>query len=288
MPELGQFDISRLNDFKWTDIADTKTGETHREKVITEAFNSCVEIYTVLGLGKKYNISPSQVELEAIDDKLKSYEKQYGDDFQNILKLNGYENVDQFKAILTLDAEMAAVYADIDANPDRYIGEDHSIYNVKDPQTISTKHILIAIDEENGVDDKAAKKEANEVLKKIKNGEDFDSLIEEYNDDSGQPKDGYSFGKGEMVEEFEKAAFALKIGEISGLVKTEYGYHIIKRVVSIDEAMVYAVKNSKVLVNKSLLNNIEIKSDLKKILEEEQKQTEKAVEEAKAEASSEE
>lgn len=80
---------------------------------------------------------------------------------------------------------------------------------------------------------KSQKKEAtaNDVLAKLKAGGDFDALMNEYSEDPGlaNAPDGYVFTTGEMVQEFEDAAFALGEGKISGLVKSPYGYHIIKR-----------------------------------------------------------
>ncbi len=72
---------------------------------------------------------------------------------------------------------------------------------------------------------------AKVIIEKIKNGEDFDALIKEYGKDPGAENypEGYIFAKGEMVEEFEKAAFSLEEGEVSSVVESPYGYHIIKR-----------------------------------------------------------
>ena len=72
---------------------------------------------------------------------------------------------------------------------------------------------------------------ATEVLEKLNKGESFAKLAEQYSIDGSRKRGGDLgfFGKGMMVKEFEKAAFALKKGETSGLVKTEFGYHIIKR-----------------------------------------------------------
>jgi foldase protein PrsA len=78
---------------------------------------------------------------------------------------------------------------------------------------------------------------AKEVLKSIRDGADFDELMNKYGEDPGAKEmpEGYTFGKGEMVKEFEESAFSMKAGEVSDLVKTVYGYHIIKVVEKIPE-----------------------------------------------------
>jgi len=72
---------------------------------------------------------------------------------------------------------------------------------------------------------------AKEVLDKLNKGESFSKLAAEYSIDGTRKRSGDLgyFGRGVMVKEFENAAFALKPGEISGIVKTQFGYHIIKR-----------------------------------------------------------
>ncbi len=102
---------------------------------------------------------------------------------------------------------------------------------------VCAKHILISTTDmttgESFSDSKknTARKIAETVIAKLKSGEDFDSLIEEYNEDPGMQNNpqGYIFTKGEMVQEFEQAVYGMKEGEISGIVETAYGYHIIKK-----------------------------------------------------------
>lgn len=72
---------------------------------------------------------------------------------------------------------------------------------------------------------------ALEVLDKLKKGESFSALAAQYSLDGTRKRGGDLgwFGRGAMVREFEDAAFKLQKGEVSGLVKTQFGYHIIKR-----------------------------------------------------------
>jgi parvulin-like peptidyl-prolyl isomerase len=78
--------------------------------------------------------------------------------------------------------------------------------------------------------DKKKREQAEEVLKRVRAGEDFAKLAKEFSTDGSKDKGGDLgwFGKGEMVAEFEKAAYALKPGEISDIVQSKFGYHIIQ------------------------------------------------------------
>lgn len=101
------------------------------------------------------------------------------------------------------------------------------------------QHILISTQEQTDEEgnttparsDEEAQKLVKEIIAKLDKGEDFDSLIDEYNEDPGMSKGNYYvFGTGEMVPEFEEASANLKVGEYTKEgVKTDYGYHIIKK-----------------------------------------------------------
>ncbi len=99
------------------------------------------------------------------------------------------------------------------------------------PEQIRASHILITVDAKaTDAEKKKAKDKADSLLKQLKNGADFAKLAQE---NSGCPSSkqggdlGY-FGKGQMVKPFEDAAIALKPGELSTVVETQFGYHIIK------------------------------------------------------------
>jgi parvulin-like peptidyl-prolyl isomerase len=106
------------------------------------------------------------------------------------------------------------------------------------PTTIAAQHILVAYKGAKGAAktitrSKAdAKKRAEEALAKAKKGDDFSALVKDYSDEPGAAARQGNLGKfarGAMVKPFEDAAFALKVGEISGVVETDFGFHVIKR-----------------------------------------------------------
>jgi peptidyl-prolyl cis-trans isomerase D len=96
------------------------------------------------------------------------------------------------------------------------------------PEQMQASHILLKTE---GKDDAAVKKQAEELLEKVKGGADFAALAKKVSEDPVSGAKGGDLGffsREAMVKEFSDAAFALKPGEISGLVKSQFGYHIIK------------------------------------------------------------
>ena len=100
----------------------------------------------------------------------------------------------------------------------------------KTPEQVRASHILLKTE---GKDDAAVKAKAEEILKQARSGADFADLAKKNSEDEASAKNGGDldyFGKGRMVPEFDAAVFAMEPGQISDLVKTQYGYHIIKLV----------------------------------------------------------
>ena len=96
------------------------------------------------------------------------------------------------------------------------------------PEQVRASHILLKTE---GKDDATVKKQAEDLLAQVKKGADFAELATKYSEDDASKTKGGDldfFGKGTMVPEFDKAAFSMKPGEISDLVKSQFGYHIIK------------------------------------------------------------
>jgi peptidyl-prolyl cis-trans isomerase D len=126
-----------------------------------------------------------------------------------------------------LSAFMAANKKDVDAEYER---EKHRYTGLE--KQVHARHILIKVEDNASPEAKAeAKKHAEQLLARAKKGEDFASLARQFSEDTGSAKKGGDLGwnpKGRMVKPFDDAQFALKPGEISDLVQSTFGYHIIK------------------------------------------------------------
>jgi peptidyl-prolyl cis-trans isomerase C len=120
--------------------------------------------------------------------------------------------------IVVTDEETKAYY---DGNPQSF----------KQPEQVKASHILIKV--EPTADDAtkaAARKKIEDIRKKLTDGGDFAELAKEYSEGPSAPKGGDLgyFRRGQMVKPFEEAAFSMKTNEVSGLIETRFGYHLLK------------------------------------------------------------
>lgn len=215
---------------------------------------SLVDSEILLALAEKSGIKPSkELVIAEFDKKLKEMPKEQLDMVKKQLELQG-KKLDDIKAEIVKDPNAVKFYAInkwvesniknkavvSDADIQKYYNENQAQF--KTPETITASHILIstmpAQDKPAVTDpvalaakDKEAKAKAEKILADLKKGADFGAIAEK---ESGCPSGKQSkgklppFTKGQMVPEFEKAAFALQPGQLSGVVKTPFGYHIIK------------------------------------------------------------
>jgi foldase protein PrsA len=180
-----------------------------------------------------------------VEEQLEYYRTQYGDSWETTLKSAGYENESVFEDELRLSFQRNKAVKD-------YIKENvteneiNSYYKDEYAGSISAKHILISTS--NGRSEEEAEKEAKEIIKRLDKGEDFSEIAKEKSDDPGSKDNGGDlgyFGKGEMVKEFEDAAYALNVNEYTKEpVKTRYGYHIILKTGQKDKAELKDVKDT--------------------------------------------
>lgn len=194
--ETSAGDISK-EDF-YQELKDT-SGEEVLQQLVTEKV-----------LSDKYDVDEKDV-----DKEVKKVKDQLGDQFEMALQQQGFGDEDAFRKVIHLSLlQEAAVSEDVKVS-DKQLKEEYKRKNTE----IDAQHILVE-------DEKTAK----EVKKKLDDGGDFAKLAKEYSTD-GSAEDGGKLGyfsAGEMVPEFEDAAYAMKKGEISDPVQSEHGFHIIK------------------------------------------------------------
>ena len=168
-----------------------------------------------------------------VKEQLEYVKSQYKDNWEETLKNAGYEDEYELEDAFRLQFQRNKAVDDYikDSIKDKDIKKYYDDEYVGD---ISAKHILVKVKgatDTEGLSDEDAKKKAEDLIKKLDDGEDFAKLAKENSDDTGSAANGGDLGyfnKGQMVKEFEDAAFGLKVNEYTKEpVKTTYGYHII-------------------------------------------------------------
>ena len=191
---------------------------------------------------KQANITVTEEELKAEMTKqlatqnppmtMEQYQKNVeaqGFDFQGMKGLL----MQRMKYNKLLDAKFATTLTVTEADAKKYYDENPKQFQT--PEQVRASHILIstAATDPNADPNQVkarAKQKAEELLKKVKEGADFATLAKENSScpSKAQGGDLGSFPRGQMVKPFEDAAFALKVGQVSDVVETQFGYHIIK------------------------------------------------------------
>ncbi|RLL45006.1 foldase [Oceanobacillus piezotolerans] len=195
-------------------VAETAAGDITKEEFYEELKSRngeavLEELVTVKVLEDNYEVSE-----EDVDNEVQYMKDMYGDQYDMLIQqqFGGEENFRNIIYISLLQEQAAAEGIEI---TDEELQEKYD----RSLKEIDAQHILVA-DEET----------AKEVKQKLDDGGDFAELAKEYSTD-GTAQDGGNLGyfsTGDMVPEFEDAAYSMKVGEISDPVQTQYGYHIIK------------------------------------------------------------
>ena len=171
----------------------------------------------------KKGLHPTEAELKAYYD---SHKATYANTISEKRKVK-YAVIDTAK----LESGIQVTQADLQS----YYEQHRDQYRV--PEQVKVSHILIKTPlpgADGKVDEKGvaeAQRRSEDLLKQLKGGAKFETLAEKYSEDPGSAKQGGSLGwigRGQTVPEFEKTAFSLPKGQMSDLVKSSYGFHIIR------------------------------------------------------------
>lgn len=144
------------------------------------------------------------------------------------------QNIDMVTIPVVLERELNVTITDADAK--KFYEDPANISSFEQPEMVRASHILLMTQdpethEQLPADKKTAKhKQMEDILKQAKSGTDFAELAKKYSEDPGSKDKGgeYTFPRGQMVKQFEDTAFSMKTNEISDIIETQFGYHIIK------------------------------------------------------------
>lgn len=243
----------------------TPAGEQTTEKIRQlrkDVLNQMIDEKLLLQEAKKRKIVITKRET---DDGIAEVKKRFPnpEDFKTELKKQGLTEVDyekrvreQIMVIKLIDLEIRAKVpppkeeeitklfekvtnqiegtknTGLDAQEENEITALAKFFQRRSAERVRVRHILIRVDRNADLKEKSAGlARIKEVQGKIKAGGDFADLAREYSEDPGSKEQGGDLGffvRGDMVPEFEKVAFSLPVGEVSDVVETEFGYHLMK------------------------------------------------------------
>lgn len=206
------------------------------EKVKEYVLESLLETYGMFALADKYEITLSEADLLEIETEVKNAKSgMTNDEFAKEIA-TAYMTEELYSFLLKTQKLEYLVYSHITDEASGIIKiDDATLEKEIETNFARASHILFTFNNES---EKQSQKElAEQVLERLKNGEDFETLKEEYSDDTDLKgnTDGYYFTHGEFKNAFEYAAFELNEGEISEVVTTNVGFHIVKRLPIEDE-----------------------------------------------------
>lgn len=256
---------------------DAGNGKTFEEAIKEQVLEKIIMEKIILENAKKEEITVTDDEL---NNQIKSYKEVLGSDekYKTFLSENNLTEeyfkegiktemiIDKYrtKYIEGLKIDEKEAKKHFEENKDSYI-------------KVKASHILVETEEQ-----------AKSILEKIKNGEDFHALAGKESIDSGSAVNGGDLGyfrKGDMVPQFEEAAFSLEPGKISDIVQSDYGYHIIKveeRLENFEDLKDEVMENLKNTKYQENIKKLREEAKVKTYMEKEEKQEEKQ-EESKTE-----
>ena len=220
----------------WT--SEVEGEKTFKEEFDNEILNVMISQEIVNQQAEKENITVTD---EEVANEMSSYMQMIEnvDEYNKFMEENGIDEEflkNHFRQTLIFDKYRNKIMSETEITENDLRDYYNTHIDEYKKEEIKASHILITTLNDMGEplsEEETAKKEseAQDILARIKQGEDFEALAKEYSDDKASASNGGDLGyfaKGVMVPEFEEAAFKLEKGQVSDVVKSSFGYHIIK------------------------------------------------------------
>ncbi len=257
----------KQNDSKIADLLSqmSQDGKTTWEDFIKDYFKKSLEESAILlDKYKELNLSLNEDDKKKVDTTFDQLKESLGTDVFTKLRAELRLSEENMKKLLEKNIKISKViYSLTDKGGLINIPEDELTKEYS--ENVKVKHILLSKQKDDGsgnsvdlteTEKKEKKKTADDLVAQIKNGADFDKLMNENTEDPGleQNPNGYVFKQnGQMVIEFETAAFDMKVGDVR-LVETSLGYHIMKKEELIDDDKTNIEQNIQGVKYNTLLN----------------------------------
>jgi len=211
--------------------------DVRRQLLVTRVREVAVQgvVVTPQEIEQEYRLKNEKVKVQYVklaSDKYKAEVQPSADDMQQYFKLNqGKYTMPERRNMTLLIADQTKLEQTVnptDADLQQIYNQEQAQFRV--PEQVKVRHILLKTQGKPASEDAAIKAKADDILKQVKAGANFADLVKKYSEDTASVPNGGEYTvqrNGQMVPEFENAAFTLKPGE-SEVVKTTYGYHIVQ------------------------------------------------------------
>lgn len=240
----------------WDGVCIYDKTKTNAEWCVNEALYNAAQACVIMSKGKSMNCLPTDEQLQTLEDNISTIRKNYEDQddpdaaFNSALNGQGF-TLDTFKQINKVNFTLANIFASLYGENGEKVSEETLKGYIEENGFMTSAHILFKTTEEvKGEDGKTTEKDISDSakaekkataeklakeLKAIKDDEKrkekFFEYMKEYSEDPGKESypDGYCFTEGTMVQEYTDTTKALKDYEVSDVVESKFGYHVIMR-----------------------------------------------------------
>lgn len=229
--ELGRMSSGDVNaageitNFDWSRIKSNEI--TYKQSVMRAAVDDAINDVVFRQMAEKHGFDIRTAENESSKLIDSAVEASGEDKILSNIHMLGISDIESYKDIYTNISVFEDVAKEFRNNPSKYIDSVNILDDFAGSKGATVQCILVQSDAV-----------AEEAVNRAKSGESFTQLIKEYNEDSTSETE-YTFPEGEVQFDFEKAAFALGIGDISGVVASDKGYYVIKRIAGAYELQNY-------------------------------------------------